>query len=259
MQTERLPLESLTDLAYKKGLSTGIVVTCNLTDATPAVFYGNNVNRDNEEEIASDILHSHIDFVFGAGRTQFNKRKDGRNLFNEMKELGYKICYTWEETEQITSGQVFAVLEDGQLPLAAERGDLFCKASLKALNILNANKNGFFVMLEGSRIDDCGHWNNLPKLIEEVTDFDQTIGNVLKWAEEDGETLVVILADHETGGLTLLDGDLNSGSVKGNFSSSGHSGIAVPVYAYGPGAEKFTGVYENAEIFHKIAGLLKLK
>jgi alkaline phosphatase len=125
--------------------------------------------------------------------------------------------------------------------------------------LLNQNKKGFFAMLEGSRIDDCGHENNLPRLMEEVFDFDQTIGKVLQWAEKDGQTLVIVLADHETGGLTLLDGDIKTGKVSGNFSTKGHSGILVPVYAYGPGAQNFTGIYENTEVFNKIVKLLKLK
>jgi alkaline phosphatase len=95
--------------------------------------------------------------------------------------------------------------------------------------------------------------------MEEVFDFDQTIGRIMQWAENDGQTLVIVLADHETGGLTLLEGDIKSGSVTGNFSSKGHSGIMVPVYAYGPGAEEFAGIYENTEVFNKIVKLLKLK
>lgn len=142
--------------------------------------------------------------------------------------------------------------------MAGEREDLFANVSLQAIQVLDNNK-GFFAMLEGSRIDDCGHWNDLPKLIDEVLDFDRSIGEVLKWAEKDGETLVIVLADHETGGFILLDGDLKGGSVSGNFSSKGHSGIMVPVYAYGPGAIEFSGIYENTEIFHKIVKLLNLK
>jgi alkaline phosphatase len=147
---------------------------------------------------------------------------------------------------------------EGQLPLAKERGDLFTKASLHAIDLLSQNKKGFFAMLEGSRIDDCGHWNDMPKLMEEVFDFDRTIGKVLKWAEKDGQTLVIVLADHETGGLTLLDGDIKTGTVSGNFSSKGHSGIMVPVYAYGPRADEFAGIYENTEVFQKIVKLLNL-
>ena len=114
-------------------------------------------------------------------------------------------------------------------------------------------------MLEGSRIDDCGHDNNLTRLMEEVFDFDKSIGKVMQWAEKDGQTLVIVLADHETGGFTLLGGNLKTGKVTGNFSTKGHSGIMVPVYVYGPGAENFRGIFENTEIFQKIVTLLNLK
>lgn len=113
-------------------------------------------------------------------------------------------------------------------------------------------------MFEGSRIDDFGHFNDLPRLMEEIFDFDQSIGKVMQWAEKDGETLVIILADHETGGLTLLDGDIKTGNISANFSTKDHSGIMVPVYAYGPRAEEFSGIYENTEIFNKIEKLLNL-
>jgi alkaline phosphatase len=253
------PHESLTDLAHDKGLKTGIVVTCNLPDATPSAFCASNPDRDKEEEIAADYLTCNVDFILGAGRERFNKRGDHRNLLLEMQKKGYQVCTSWEETSKIKQGKVFAVLGEGQLPLAGKRGDLFSQACLQALNLLNQGNNGFFTMLEGSRIDDCGHWNDLPKLMEEVLDFDRTIGKVLQWAEKDRKTLVVVLADHETGGFTLLDGDLKSGKVSGKFSTTGHSGIMVPVYAYGPGAENFEGIYENTEIFQKIVQILKLK
>lgn len=255
---EGKPLVSLTDRAHNSGLKTGIVVTCNLPDATPSVFCANNIDRDQEEAIAADYLNCNVDYIFGAGRERFSKRADKRDLLDEMKQEGYQVCTTWDETSKIEQGKVFSVLMEGQLPLAKERGDLFSKASLHAINLLSQNKKGFFAMLEGSRIDDCGHWNDMPKLIEEVLDFDRSVGEVLKWAEKDGQTLVVVLADHETGGLTLLDGDINSGIVSGNFASKGHSGIMVPVYAYGPGAEAFAGIYENTEVFQKIVKLLNL-
>ena len=151
------------------------------------------------------------------------------------------------------------MLDDGQLPLYPERGEVFKDATLHALSLLAGNEKGFFAMFEGSRIDDCGHWHDIPALINEMADFDQTIGRVLQWAEKDGETLVIVLADHETGGLTLLGGDISKGEVKGHYSTGSHSGIHVPVYAWGPGAEEFAGIYENTDIFNKIAGLLKLK
>lgn len=259
VDTSGTELPSLTDLAGAKGLSTGIVVTCNLSDATPSAFCANNKDRDMEEDIAADYLNCNVDYIFGGGRDQFIHRKDNRNLMQEMQAKGYQVCYTWEETQAIKSGKVISILEDGQLPLFEKRGVLFQNASMQALEMLSKNKKGFFAMLEGSRIDDCGHWNDIPALMGEMTDFDQTIGKVLQWAEKDGETLVIVLADHETGGLTLLDGSLSQGKIRGNFSTGGHSGIHVPVYAYGPRAQEFAGIYENTDIFNKIAALLKLK
>jgi len=253
------PLPSLTDLAHEKGLSTAIVVTCGLTDATPATFCANNADRDLEEEIAANFLDCNVDFLFGGGRDKFTKRRDGRNLMDEMELKGYHSTKTWDETKSISSGKVFAVIEDGQLPYAGERGDIWQQASMRAIDFVSQNKKGFFAMLEGSRIDDCGHFHDVPSLMGEIFDFDKTIGKVLQWAEKDGQTLVIVLADHETGGLTLLDGDIQKGNVEGNYSTGGHSGIIIPVFAYGPQADKFVGVYENTEVFSKIAEILKLK
>ncbi|MDO8898487.1 MAG: alkaline phosphatase [Bacteroidales bacterium] len=252
------PLPSLTDLANAKGLSTAVVVTCGLTDATPAAFCANNADRDMEEELAADFLDCNVDFILGGGRDKFIKRTDGRDLMKEMEQKGYQVTRTWEETSKINSGKVFAVLEDGQLLMAEKRGEIWQHASMKAIEMLSKNDKGFFAMLEGSRIDDCGHWHDIPKLMGEIFDFDQTIGKVLQWAEKDGETLVIVLADHETGGLTLLDGSIENGTVKGHFSTGGHSDIMVPVFAYGPQAEKFVGVYENTDIFKKISEILNL-
>lgn len=253
------PLTSLTDLAHEKGLGTGVVVTCGLTDATPAAFCSNHADREQLEAIAAGYLNCNVDFIFGGGRTDFNKRSDERNLLKEMEERGYQIADSWAEVEDYKGEKLFAVVDDGQLPLAKERGDVWQKAALKAIDELSKHKKGFFAMLEGSRIDDCGHWNDVPALMGEIFDFDQTIGKVLEWAEKDGETLVVVLADHETGGLTLLDGSIEAGQVEGHFSTGGHSGIIIPVFAYGPGASEFSGTYENTDVFRKIAELLKLQ
>ncbi|MGQ8336998.1 alkaline phosphatase [Sunxiuqinia sp. A32] len=253
------PLASITDLAIAKNLSTGIVVTCGITDATPATFCANNEDREMEEDIALNYLTCGVDFIFGGGRNQFIHRQDNRNLMDEMKNMGYQVESFWDKVSSIQKGKVFALLEDGQLPLYPERGDVFKDACMKAISILDQNKNGFFALLEGSRIDDCGHWNDIPKLMNEMIDFDQTIGKVLEWAEDDGNTLVVVLADHETGGLTLLDGDISDGLIKISYSTGGHSGILVPVYAYGPKSEMFDGMYENTEVFERIVKILKLK
>lgn len=253
------PVTSLTELAHSNGLKTGIVVTCNLTDATPSDYCAHNVDRDQEDAIATDYLKCNVDYIFGAGRERFNKRSDNRDLLAEMKQKGYQVCTSWEDTQKITKGKIFAIPSEGQLEFARERGTIEGDVCMHALKFLNQDSKGFFAMFEGSRIDDCGHFNDLPRLVEEVTDFDKVVGRVMEWAEKDGNTLVIVTADHETGGFILQDGNIASGSVSGSFASKEHSGIMVPVYAYGPGAENFTGIYENTELFHKIVKLLNLK
>lgn len=252
------PLPSILDFAKEENLSTGIVVTCRLTDATPADFACNNPDRDLAYEIAADYTESGVDFIFGGGSKYFENRPDNRNIFNEMSRLGYSTPRNKDDLENISSGKVFAVLDSLDLPVPAKRGDILEEASMKAVDLLSQNDNGFFLMIEGSQIDDYGHFNDIDLLMQEMADFDKTIGKVMEWAAKDGETLVVITADHQTGGLTLLDGNIEKGEVTVNFSSGGHTGIMVPVYAFGPGADEFTGMYENYELFHKMKKLLNL-
>lgn len=252
------PLPSLVTLAAAKGKSTGMAVTCRLWDATPADFCCHNIDRDAEADIVADYLNCKIDYVFGGGSKLFENRADGRDLFKELRAKGYKTPRTWDELKAVESGKVFAVTDSVDTPLPADRGDLLARASLKGIELLNRNNNGFFMMIEGSQLDDYGHFNDLDLLMQETHDFDRTIGAIYKWAAQDGETLVIVTADHETGGLTLVDGDLKEGKIVCKFSTGGHSGVMVPVYAFGPGSEEFTGIYENTAIFDKIKKLLNL-
>lgn len=252
------PLKTLIDYAAAKGKSTGIAVTCRLWDATPADFCCHNIDRDQEAAIVADYVDCGVDYAFGGGAKLFENREDGRDLFKELRAKGYQTPRSWEEVEKIRKGKVFAVPYSVDTPLPAERGDLLARASLKGIELLNQNKNGFFMMIEGSQLDDYGHFNDLDLLMQETHDFDRTIGKIFEWAAKDGETLVVVTADHETGGLTLVDGDLKEGKIVCKFSTGGHSGVMVPVYAFGPGSENFTGIFENTAIFDKIKKLLNL-
>jgi alkaline phosphatase len=256
---EGKPLESLIDLAKDKGLSTGLAVTCRLWDATPADFCCHNSDRDAEEDVMLGYLTCKADYVFGGGADFMERRQDGRNLFTELQAKGYQTPRTWDALTKIKSGKVFAVPYDKDTPLPAERGDLLARASLKGIEMLNTNDKGFFMMIEGSQLDDYGHFNDLDLLMQETLDFDRTIGAIYEWAAKDGETLVIVTADHETGGLTIVDGDLKEGRIVGKFSTGGHSGVMVPIYSFGPGAEEFTGIIENTDIAKKIMKLLNLK
>lgn len=254
---EGKPLTSLVDVAKELGKDAGMAVTCRLWDATPCDFCCHNIDRDKEEELVGDYPTSGVDFVFGGGAQKFTNRKDGRDIFKELQKKGYHVSRTLDDFFAYDkNSRIFAVPYDKDTPLPDERGDLLARASMKGISLMNQNKNGFFMMIEGSQLDDYGHFNQLDFLMKETLDFDKTIGEVMKWAAKDGETLVVVTADHETGGLTLVNGNKDEGRVECCFSSKDHTGAMVPVYAFGPGAENFTGIFENTDVFKKIKKLM---
>ncbi len=253
------PAKSLIEYAKDKDMSSGIAVTCRLWDATPGDFCCHIVDRDNEDAVMADYVNTKADVVVGPGWSKMINRPDGRNLFDELQAKGYQITRSLDELDKINDGKVFCVTDSFDTQLPALRGDYLAHASLKAIDIMNKNPNGFFLMIEGSQLDDYGHFNDLDLLMQEVHDFDRTIGAIFDWAAKDGETLVVVTADHETGGLTLVDGDINEGRIVCKFSTGGHSGTMVPVYAFGPGSENFTGIFENTDIPLKIMKLLNIQ
>ncbi|MDO5035341.1 MAG: alkaline phosphatase [Porphyromonas sp.] len=256
------PLVTIVDIANRAGLGTGVVSTCRLYDATPAAFLAHNKDRDALYEIIAQFPESNCDLIMGGGAHAFEKRPDGRDIFMEMEQAGYRVTRSLEEFAALgddATEKSLCVYAEKDVPEPLERGDLLPDAAVLALNHLQKHSpEGFFLMIEGSQLDDYGHTNDLDLLMQETADFDRTVGEVMKWAEQDGETLVIVLADHETGGLTLVGGDLERGEVQGHFSTGSHSGTIVPAYLYGPAAEYFTGIYHNTEIYRKIMRLLGL-
>lgn len=251
---------SLVELAAQKGLSTGVAVTCRLWDATPCDFLCHHVDRDESELLIGQYPDSPVNYVFGGGQKYFKpeNRPDKRDIFQELREKGYKILFTLNDFLKFKGEKAYCVVSDRDTPEPKERGDMLAQASLKELSLLDKNKKGFFLMIEGSQLDDYGHFNEIGKLMEETLDFDRTVGEVFQWAAKDGETLVVVTADHETGGLSLIGGELDSGTIEVRFATDDHSGTIVPIYAFGPGSENFTGFMNNTDIFMKIKKLLKL-
>lgn len=260
MTPDSMHVETILEQASRNKLSTGIVVACALSHATPAAFIAHQPSRDMNEEIAEDYLKTDIDVFIGGGRKFFENRKnDKRNLTEELKDKDYQIVYTLEEVQKIKKGKLAGLLYENHPPKMPDRGDYLPEATVAAIDILKNNKKGFFMMIEGSQIDWGGHANDIDYVIAEMLDFDKTIGKVLDFAEKDGKTLVIITADHETGGLSLPKGKIDANKVEAAWSTKNHSGIPVPVFAFGPGAEEFIGFMENTDFKDKIAKLLKLK
>ena len=250
------PVPSLLHLAQALGKKTGVAVTCRINDATPLDFVGHSLDRDEEEINAAQFVGSNVDFLSGGGIQFWQNREDGRDLVKEMEDLGYTFVDNREDLNKVQEGKVLGLFAPLEMEPSLDRGPVLEDCATKALELLD-NENGFFLMIEGSSIDDWCHRQKVGYMAEELFDFDRTIGKVLKWAEADGHTLVVVTADHATGGLTLLGGSLEERSVKVHFSTKGHNGILVPVFAYGPHAEDFMGVYENEELSRKIRALMQ--
>ena len=250
------PFYTLLHQAQAKGKKTGLVVTCRINDATPADFVCHSSDRHLEAEIAEQYVDSGVDFIVGGGRQFWDEREDGRNLINEMKARGYNFVEKREDLAKVHSGKLLGLFAPLDMDPVLDRGPVLEDATMKAIELLD-NKKGFFLMVEGSQIDDWAHRQKVGYMAEELFDFDKTIGKVLEWAEKDGHTLVVVTADHGTGGITLIDGSLDDRTVNVHFSTKGHHGIVVPVFAWGPHAEDFGGVMENAELSNRIRKLIK--
>lgn len=250
------PVESVLQYAKSKGMKTGVTVTCRINDATPADYCIHGTSRADEEGLAAQYVTSNVDFISGGGTHFWNQRSDGRNLIEEMKAIGYTYVDKLEDIAHAEGDKFLGLYDEYDLQPALDRGPILMESTLKALQMLD-NRKGFFLMVEGSQIDDWCHRNKVGYMCEELFDFDKVIGAVLEWAEKDGHTLVVVTADHNTGGLTLLKGSIEERTVKVHFSTKGHDGIVVPVFAFGPGAEAFAGMHENAEIGQIVKKLLR--
>lgn len=257
VDTTATAISNIRELAEKNGKATGVVSTSAITHATPASFVAHQPKRSMYEEIAADFLKTNIDVFIGGGYKHFSQRKDGRNLINDLKKKGYQVLTDIDSIQNVRGGKLAGLTAPEHNGRVTERGDMLQKATKTALNILSQDKDGFFLMVEGSQIDWGGHQNDMPYIVEEMLDFDRTIGVALEFAARNKETLIVITADHETGGLSVLDGNLDTGMVKGGFTTGSHSGIVVPIFAIGPGAEQFTGFMENTDIANKIRELME--
>lgn len=239
-------------MAEGKGLSTGLVTTCSITHATPAAFFAHQKNREMHKEIANDIYKQNIDVIIGGGKPYFDLLK--------LEQLGYKTATGSAINWDANYSQYFYFFNDSIHPpsMANGRSDFLIKGTNAAIRTLSQNKQGFFLMVEGSQIDWGGHVNDFKYTVEETIDFDKAIQAAVEFAKKDGNTLVIVTADHETGGLALNAGSLKNKTITPAHTTGHHTGIRVPIFAYGPGAEQFAGTMENTKVFSEMKLLMGL-
>lgn len=249
---------TLFELAKKKNMSTGVVVTSSIVHATPASFYSHVKHRNMYDSIATFLLNGNCDIAIGGGTDFVIDRKDKRNLSAELNAKGFQVISDTVLKEISANKYIYLLAKDELTPKHKGRTDYLPKASMQAIGNLGKNKNGYLLMIEGSQIDWGGHANDYNYMATELWDFNEVINAVLDLAAKDKELLVLVTADHETGGLTLNESE-NIKSFSPVYTTTHHTGVMVPVYAFGAGASEFAGMYENTEIFHKLVKLLKLK
>ena len=257
---DTIPCKTLLEEAEEKSMFTGLVATSTIVHATPASFIAHNRSRKNYEEIALDFLNTEIEVFIGGGKKYFYNRADERDLYEEMRAKGYYMSdFFMEDLVELDYAALdrFGYLTAEDSPLPAAQGRNYLKpASEIAMNFLSEKGGpGFVLMIEGSQIDWGGHSNNTEYIISEMLDFDGAVGSVLDFAEKDGNTLVVITADHETGGFAIQE-ESKMNEIVGAFTSDYHTGDLVPVFAYGPGSQHFRGIYENKDIYKKIRAIM---
>jgi alkaline phosphatase len=258
-------LVTLLEHARAAGKSTGIVCTSSLTDATPATFAAHVPLRYDYRRIAGWYAAGAAEVFIGGGLKYFEPETDSTGSYKQSEDVismlesaGYDITYDLDAFVASGAGRIAGFMSDGDMPRLFEGRDprYLARATAKAIDVLSRNRKGFVLMVEGSEIDDAGHSNSTSMVTEEVLDLDRAVAVAMEFAEKDGKTLIVVTADHETGGMSITGGNNEKREVTAAFSFTGHSGVMVPVFAYGPGAVEFTGIQENTEIFRDMFSLI---
>lgn len=254
----RLP--DMTEILSARGYATGIVSTDKISGATPSAFYTHQPQRSMTREILSDLLRTRALFVAGSSVSLFNSM--GKERLDSLRAQDFTVLHDFKALPLDAPDKVALIACDRDAAQIKDGRDTAYLRSVTryALSFLSQkSKKGFFLMVEGAEIDHAAHNGDIEGVVRETLDFDKAVAEALRFADTNGETLVIVLADHETGGLALGDGDILQGKVSGHFATGGHSPILVPVYAYGPHADDFCGVIDNTEVFARILSALNVK
>ena len=241
-------LANITEVLSKNKFATGILTTDEITGATPAAFYAHQKDRSMSEAIHADLLNSQLS-VFIAKKPESELFKSDFARFSILESLA-----ALEGSKKDRVGYFFPkenTLEDVPENLAG--------ALKSTLQFLSRKNQPFFLMVEGAKIDSNGHANDIGGIIREGLAFDSAIAEALRFADTDENTLVIVTADHETGGLTIPQGNVAANQVEGDFTTDDHTGVMVPIFAYGPKSNEFRGVYDNHLVFLKILKALEVK
>ena len=221
LRVESTP-KSITELCIEKGMKTGVVTTDSTSGATPSGFSVHTDSRNNTEDIDTQQMASDIDLIWGG--TSGYVTKEG------CEENGFTFVKTYSEMMALEEGsRSFAQFDNATwcVNQVNDETPTLSQMAVKAIDLLDDTDEGFFIMIEGAHIDKHSHSNKDAEMAEALEEFDRTVAAALDYAEKDGNTLVVVTADHETGGIVLNDDGTYS------FTQGSHSGANVPIFVYG--------------------------
>ncbi len=259
-------LETILEAAQKKGMRTGLVVTSEISHATPACFASHVKSRHDQDSIAVQLIAHRVDVLLGGGKKYFipatkvgSGRKDSLDLIASARRAGYQFVETADQLQAISSGKVLGLFAMGGMTTRAPEPSLQTMTE-KALQLLSQeNPQGFFLMVEGSQIDWAGHANDLEDNIRQTLLLDAALSSGIKFARKDGHTLIVVTADHETGGMSINGGTLSGKKLDIRWTTHHHTGVPVGIFAYGPHALNFMGLHDNTDIPKIFARLLRIQ
>nr|WP_237167898.1 alkaline phosphatase [Paenibacillus yonginensis] len=300
MDEHKQSVKAIMEYAKDAGLSTGVVTTSQVTDATGAAFGSHVENRSAQSDIAEQYLNdSKLDVILGGGEDYWfpageqgafpdepaedpsEKSKGTKgNLVEKAKQLGYSYVTSKSELEQATSGKLLGLFANEEMFQQNEegKGALYnpvvplADMTKKAIDTLANNDKGFFLMVEEEATDEMAHHNNAELTIKAGQELDKAVQVAKDFAKQNPDTLVLVLADHETGGFSIEpveDTEDESGdgiskedgpfAIKGSaqqfmvdWTTSGHTAVDVPVTAMGKNSVLFSGMFENTEVYNKL-------
>ena len=261
---DTLPVQSILEMAEEQGLATGMIVTSSIVHGTPGPFIAHQSSRVMLEGIAADFMNTEIDFFVGGGKKYFDRRdSDDRDLYQELKDRNYYVSDYFVRDFSMLKPNVnknFAFFTADDRPVPRSRGrEYLPRATKMATNFLSKRSDkGFFLLVEGSQIDWGGHTRKSDIVIDELLDFNEAIGQALRFASKNQETLIIVTADHETAGFAINNGSTRK-ELAVAFTSNGHTADLIPVFAYGPKSELFNGIYDNTEINKKMREALRFE
>lgn len=260
--------KTIMEVLQAKGLSTGLVTSSDITDATPGAFSSHVTSRKMKKAIVKQLIDSKVNLLVSGGETFHGEEFEGDDRISVIqyaRDNGYHVLNEKETFKNTAESHVLALFEGmasdklGDAIYFNKEAPTLSECTAKAMEFLNRNDEGFFLMVEEEGIDSGSHINRIDFVTSHLKNFDDAVGLGLDFAMKNRETLVIVLADHETGGLTLVKDNSTKDQIGVRWSTDGHTGQPVPVFAYGPGATVFMGVMDNKDIPVKIAEVMQIE